>query len=207
MTKNNYLPLLYLELSNPGFSLDQRFKDIAFTAGNQIEIDMDQLARIDSALAESALSYYNSTLNFFEKLASGKPDEDALEIQRVIVDVKQLDTNKERSDLRSEFNSLIKLPIYGDLIKSALKKDVNWHLLSKDIEALGGSIAQDGLTTIIKFSIPSRVVWDKSLGGEFSRGEISRDFELTINHAKWRDRKIRRLQALKISATEIWPLN
>ena len=199
------LPLPVLEILAPGFSSEAKFQDLGLEVNGNLEVDMEALALLDLSLAEKAQKYWESTRSFYDALGAEVPNLQAIETEREILNVKQLDTVGARVDLKAEFTELIALPFYGELVKTALKKDVDWSFLSGEIKALGGSMEQFDTTTIITFTLPGRTNWTKILGGEYSRGEIKREFKITINHAKWRDRKIRRLQALSITAVEIWP--
>lgn len=205
MSKEMTLPLPVLEIVAPGFSTEAKFQELGLEINGNLEVDMEALALLDLSLAQKAQNYWESTRSFYDALAVETPNLKAIETEREILNVKQLDTVGARVDLKAEFTELIALPFYGDLIKSALKKEVDWTFLSGEIKALGGAIEKFDTTTIITFTLPGRTNWSATLGGEYSRGEIKREFKITINHAKWRDRKIRRLQALAISVIEIWP--
>lgn len=205
MSKDVTLPLPVLEIVAPGFSAEAKFQELGVEINGNLEVDMKALALLDLQLAQKAQSYWDSARSFYDALGAEAPNLRAIETEREILNVKQLDTVGARVDLKAEFTELIALPFYGDLVKSALKKEVDWTFLSGEIKALGGTIDQFETTTIITFTLPGRTNWSATLGGEYSRGEIKREFKVTINHAKWRDRKIRRLQALVINAIEIWP--
>lgn len=203
--KYETLPQVILELVNPGFSTDERFKEVGIIYPYNVEIDLAKLARLDDYLVKKAIDYYDKTSNFYNDLVSNKCDISAVETSRVISYKKQLDTNQERSDLVDEYESLIMLPIYGELIKKALKKEANWEEITSELISLGGRISRDGLNTTIEFSTPSRTNWNDALGGEYSRGEVRREFKIEISHAKWRDRRVRRIKSILVKAIEIWP--
>jgi hypothetical protein len=49
------------------------------------------------------------------------------------------------------------------------------------------------------------VEWPTALGGPAAPNELHRHVKIVANHAKWRDRKVRRLVRVEVSCDEVWP--
>ena len=199
------LPLVLLELVSPGFSSNPTYSHLGVKVGYSVEVDMIALSAINETLAVKAFKYYDKCKVFYDNLAAGTPQGAALETERTLICAKQLDTNALRADLKTECSLLTKLPIYGDLVKKILSSNPDFESLALSFKTLGGKFHQDGLLTLVEFSLPGRENWPLPLGGVNSRGELTRIFSLTISHAPWRDRKSRRLVSLSVSTIELWP--
>lgn len=199
------LPVVLLELLSPGFTADPTYASLGVEVGKSVEVDMRKLAIINENLTRQAFTYYQKCRDFYDKLSIGTPGITALETERTLISAKQLDTNKIRADLKEECKLLVKLPLFGELIKKLLSNNPDFSTLSTSFTNSGAIFKRDGLISFLEFSLPGRESWPLELGGVNSRGELTRVFTLTVSHAPWRDRKSRRLISLGISTIELWP--
>lgn len=117
----------------------------------------------------------------------------------------QSTTKARRSDLVDELDALFGVPGVSQLVEELTGPEPDDVRLT----LLGGPFALDtrrnGATRVSRFSVESVFDWLPALGGPSSPGERRRTFELSTNYAAWRDRRVRRLELLRVTAEECWP--
>ena len=199
------LPAVLLEILEPGFTLNPLYRNLGVTLDNTVEVNMEALLSLNKELALRAFNYYTKCQNFYDSLVAAKPNSLAYETERTLISVKQLDTNKVRADLKLECKLLAKLPLFGPLVTKLLSAKPDFNNLQLEAKTLGAEIIFEGNITTFQFALPGRDSWPLELGGVNSRGELTRNFTLTISHAPWRDRKSRRLLSMQVDTIELWP--
>jgi hypothetical protein len=161
--------------------------------GAHAEISLAALTEVcGQDLANAAVRCWERTCSLWEDLAG-----EAVVVQRALVRVRQTDGKNGRSDLAAELDALMSVPALAAVCEALLEQDVD------DSKLVGCEVERSGNTTTVRVCVSS-LEWPDALGGAPCPGETRRVFELTANHAKWRDRRVRRLQALSIDAEELW---
>lgn len=126
-------------------------------------------------------------------------------LHRALLVSAQSTTKARRSDLVDELDALFGVPGVSDLVEELTGPEPDDARLA----LLGGPFALDtrrnGATRVSRFSVESVFDWLPALGGPSSPGERRRTFELSTNYAAWRDRRVRRLELLRVTAEECWP--
>lgn len=196
---SNSVPAFVVALIDPEF---QAWENVGIAVGNSVEADVDALNREGGELGERCLAYWNRCRSFWDSVASGRTGMSGLAVQRELLEVRQSDSSEGREDLTTEFEAL-RASSLGDVVEAVTAANVDWvaianHPCVKSVDASGD-------TTQVVLNYQGRNEWPRELGGTYSRGETARLFTLTLNHAKWRDRRVRRLVSLNVESVEIWP--
>lgn len=143
-------------------------------------------------IARSAEQYWKRTTELWESLTG-----EAVVLQRTLLVARQTDGKEGRTDLAGELEAMMAVPALAAVCDAMLEQEVVESGLT------GCEVERDGNTTVVRVYVSS-LEWPDELGGPPCPGETRRLFELTANHAKWRDRRVRRLQALRVEAEELW---
>jgi hypothetical protein len=173
---------------------DPRLATCGVAVGKRVEVDLDQVAQtLSTEIADSLESYWSTAHQLWEQ-GSGK----AVLIRRRIMTSRQVDRKDSRIDLHAELAALEELPGGDIIVEALLGQDV-------DLDALANyTVSQDGNETAVTITHRS-LDWPDALGGPGAPGELHRTITVTANHAKWRDRKVRRLVRIDVSVDEVWP--
>lgn len=175
--------------------------------GRNIEVDLDAVAQTEPRLAARMVEYFEQCSLFWDRYAAGEEAGEAVMARRLLLCAVQSDRPGGRSDLAEEVELLAALPGVGGVIEEILSADPDLDRISRDSLRLGVSMKHDAKRNMLRVAVrmPARGYWDRALGGAHSRGETHRVLELRVSHAKWRDRKSRRLVEMKVWAEEVWP--
>lgn len=69
-----------------------------------------------------------------------------------------------------------------------------------------GTFSQEGDSTVLAILLKGSNQYDDLLGGAIGDFEAGRLFTFKVNHAKWRDRKVRRFASLTVEAVDLLPV-
>jgi hypothetical protein len=204
---NSFTPLVDAEHESlPLFlpsilDLDLDYNDYLIDFGYAKEIDLEKLGITQPVLTSRLKNYWLKTRSFFDDLASGLPLADYSLFHRLISSELQ-DTRKgSKIDLINSLKEIDSDPVLKEVISPLLDPELyqefaHPYLISKYI---------DGLNINVTIEIPGKKDYNYHLGGLSSRAEIGRVFQITISHAKWRDRRVRKLVSVDVYAKELWP--
>lgn len=174
--------------------------------GDRVELDLDALGRVDHDAAAWCGAYWARCEAFWAEAATtGRPRGAYVLIERELRSVVQTDTKAARTDLRAELDALEAQAGLTGVLDALLGAEIDDDALLAHVHAFRGSVRRVGADTVVRLVVPVGRLWPLELGGAASMGETARVIELTANHAAWRDRKVRRLRAVTVSAQEIWP--
>jgi hypothetical protein len=184
---NDSIPLVAVALHA---SVDEAVLKTVQWTGSHGEIALGDLEAAKGAeFAELMQDYWARTQALWRE-ASGE----GVIVRRPVLRARQTDGKEGRLDLAVELDALALIPL-GEAMCGALL-DAETHLEGLDT-------TQQGAVTTLRFSVRSHE-WPDALGGPPSPGEITRHIELSANHAKWRDRRLRRLCAVAVDVEELW---
>lgn len=110
-----------------------------------------------------------------------------------------------RCDLDLHLRELAQVPGLGTVASMATAEQVDVGALEELLDALGGSMeaGEGALSVRVPFvAAPGSPAW---LGGAALPGELRRVAELSVRHAAWRDRRVRRLAAVRVVSEQLWP--
>lgn len=193
------VPSLVLELVDPSF---QHWDAVGVTLGNTIEVGIPELAIFSPELSERCNAYWAACRRFWDDIAAGSSRRDGVETRRVLAESRQTDSRQGRSDLTSELDAFSAGDFAG-LVEQLTGTRVDWDALGAN--PFVESVVRDGDSSTVTLMYSGRGSWDEVLGGGCSRAETGRRFVLGLSHAKWRDRRVRRVVSLSVEAVEIWP--
>jgi len=168
-------------------------------------VDLDSLERLQPELGLRAARYWQRCREFWDTYADGATAGPAVLVERRIVAARQSDTRQGRVDLTTHLAALEATPVIGALVSELTGARPDFEDLASRSAPLTVTHCSSGDETVVIAEFPARHDFDTALGGAHSRGELRRKFRLTVNHAKWRDRRVRRLVAVEIDAVELWP--
>lgn len=153
---------------------------------------------------DTNLSKEELELERYYYLSKSKSCKDFVLSKRLLIAHVQ-DTKKgSKKDLIEVLSSVMDEASLSDFFEIALEETLFIDKLYK----LGGErvrISQDGDNTTISLVVENFANYEPLLGGTFGVNEIARLFTFKVNHAKWRDRKVRRFVSLKVEAIEKLP--
>jgi hypothetical protein len=171
---------------------DALVRSCAVRLGNKVEVSLEAVKETAGAEAAERLSNYWRAAT--QMWSSGKGR--AVLVRRPLVQVAQKDGKEGRVELAAELAALELIP-EGDALVEAL---------------LGPAVQPDQLTSVetngneTSVTVTRRMVeWPTALGGPAAPNELHRHVKIVANHAKWRDRKVRRLVRVEVSCDEVWP--
>lgn len=170
--------------------------------GSCPEIDLRALSWHDAALARTVADYWSATRALF----AGNGRSSWVGLRRIVHVAAQSDNGAGRKDLHGELAALEQLPGLGPVLELALAAECDVDALTAETSRIRGdvTVSDDGSVTV---TVPVDGVryWDTSLGGPGMPTEVRRTVTFTARHARWRDRRVRRLTRVVVHADEIWP--
>jgi hypothetical protein len=196
------VPSFVLALIEPSFD---KWDCVGVQLGNLVEVDLHSIELLNSQLGLRAAQYWDRCREFWDAYANGASAGPALLIERRVLSARQTDTRNGRFDLSAHFAAFRETPLLGPLIHEITSAQPDFDNLETLFSPLNITISSEGDETVVIAEIPARQDFETLLGGPHSRGELQRKFQFTVNHAKWRDRRVRRLVAIEIDAIELWP--
>lgn len=125
-------------------------------------------------------------------------------VSREVAFARESDGAEGRTDLGSQISSGEDIPGLREVLRELLEREVNITKLDNMVLSMGGGVKREGNETEVTVFFERAVGWPEDWGGEWNPAEVRRCVTLTANHARWRDRRNRRLVALSVRADEIW---
>jgi hypothetical protein len=198
-TSTRSVPLFVVELLDPSFTAYDR---IGVRVGEATEAGIEELNLVTDDLGFKAAAYWEHCRRFWDDISNDRRRNDAVEIHRRLMDVRQIDSQQGRLDLVSEMKSLADTAL-APLLEQITAGAPDWTAVR--VHPLVTSLHREGDCTEVSVRYSGRENWQPALGGVCSRGEIGRVFTFNVNHTSWRDRRVRRLVSMRIEAIELWP--
>ena len=160
---------------------------------------------VDPELAAALADYVACDAWFAQRVATGSEGGAFVEIERDLGVWRQATGDRDtRADLRAVYDALSELPEAAEALPVLLAAsvDVDAATRSDAIRVLSHDDAETVVEVRCEEPFGGRS-WPLPLGGEAAPGEFERVFTLTIRRAKWRDRALRRLRSVQITALEL----
>jgi hypothetical protein len=172
--------------------------------GNRVEVDLAVVTEVlGEQLAEDLYSGYRSCAAF-----NGRCVPEGLEtvrMQRVLTVANQRTSKQNRADLEDELEALERIGGVGVVVDELLGAEPDWEALAVSGSPFYLRVRHDGDFVVTTLAIDAAIDWVPVLGGPASTGEVRRWLEISSNYAAWRDRRVRRLVRLCVTAEERWP--
>lgn len=154
------------------------------------------------AEAAMAADYHTKTMQWRKELHIGGRG-DAVVADTVLFSAVQVSAGPDRKDLGEELAELLGGPTTtAGLFEELTSADPNLDGLAERARELGGILDSGDKTTV---ELPWSVDSDP-FGGAATDAEIARRLKVEVVHAKWRDRRARRLARVEVWARQLWPV-
>lgn len=168
--------------------------------GRRVEVDLQLLAADEPGLARH-IERYLAQVEAFRRRPSG----DYLALQVPLTSARQQDGRDGKVDLTGELEAL-EGSVIAPVAETLLAGELDLHLLRTlgachriEVETPGPA------RTACHLTVSGTRAWDRLLGGAAGPDEVARLITIEANHARWRDRKVRRLVAVHTSAAVVIP--
>ena len=194
------VPTLVPALVDPAFDA---WDQVGIQVGNRVEASTAQLESLVPGLGRRSELYWDLCRTFWDAVAESRPAGAGVVIERQLVTHRQSTATADRRDLVDVIESFDHVAVIREVVDIILSADPDWDAVRA--YGLDVTVDQTADQSVVSFTYKGRQDWSELLGGICSRGETARRFTLTTSHAKWRDRRNRRLVAVTIDAVEIWP--
>jgi hypothetical protein len=165
--------------------------------GARVELDLASAREVVGDETVGRLeAYWDAAREYWAGGAHG-----GVVVRRRIVSARQRDGRDGKVDLARELDALDEIGL--DAACDALLGT------APDVDALAGiggiAVVEQGESRTVVTATLSSPVWPDALGGVPGVGEVAREVTLVAAHAKWRDRRVRRLVAVEVVSVELWP--
>ena len=196
---NPSVPTFVLALIRPEFTA---WDQVGCRVGDRVEVSTFTLEQLEAGLGLEAARYWDRCRVFWDRFAAGESGLVGLTVERELARDRQSTSHADRRDLVEAVEALEAQPSLASVVATALGNEPDWDAL-RSLGAVVEAGAKD--TTVVTYTYRGRQDWPVLLGGLPSRGELARTFTFVVSHAKWRDRRNRRLVEFAVAAAEIWP--
>ena len=168
--------------------------------GYRWEVDLHQLPPV---AAESLAGWFTVVKQFWR--LGGPRTTPSFTTVRTDVAYVEVANSVDRADLGWLVDDLVLIPGLAPVVREATSSHPDWDTVAALVTPLGGTVTPDGNTTRITTHIPLSTAVPHSLGGLPLIGQTSRELVMAVNHAKWRNRRARRLTKVSMKVTDAWP--
>ncbi len=125
-------------------------------------------------------------------------------VRRTVVEHVQRDDAQGRSDLAHVLEATQGVQLLGWVLESLCGTTPDYAEILRKASVWDARLEQDGVRSVLTLDIPSAKGWPDALGGSQGLRELKRRITIETNHAKWRDRRVRRLVRVLVEADELW---
>lgn len=175
------------------------------TLNGTVALDVTRLRAEQPRLHQRLASFDQMTRRLWEAHRNGTGGESFAIVERKLHANRQRDDAKGRVDLVSELADAAAIPLLGELVENACSAECDWELLLRRGAAWQASVTDGAKTTrIIHLVVDAANGWPASWGGPSRANELRRHVMIEVSHAAWRDRRVRRLVAVTVTAEELW---
>jgi hypothetical protein len=125
-------------------------------------------------------------------------------VRRVLVEHVQKDDTSGRSDLAHVLEAADTVSLLDWVLDGMCSTNPAYPDILRRASVWSAQLEQDGVRSVLTLEIPSTKGWPAVLGGSQGTRELKRRITIETNHAKWRDRRVRRLMRVLVEADELW---
>lgn len=161
-------------------------------------VDTTAVARDDPPLARLLAAYAQLAASVADALAAGDDPGACVQTRRPLLRRRV----GEAADMRAELDALTRVPVVDTLVDDATSAAPDWAALAARARALDGDADRDA--ALVWATVGGRDPWPSPLDTA-TPWLVARHLTLAVRHARWRDRRSRRLAAVDVDAVEWWP--
>ena len=125
-------------------------------------------------------------------------------VRRTVTEHTQRDDANGRSDLSYVIEAAQGVSLLGWITDSLCGANPDYVEILRKASVWDAHLEQDGVRSVLTLDIPSTKGWPDALGGSQGLRELKRRITIETNHAKWRDRRVRRLVRVLVESDELW---
>lgn len=193
------LPVATVYAEAEGVEPAGRYEPARVRSGGKWFVDSDKLP---TGTRDGLVGYMSDVAAFWGKLSVGEEPGPWVAVTRTLGEWKQ----RKHTDLAPQMRELDSVPVLGDMVAELLAPAPQWDVVNALTDPLNGWVERDSTgATRVEVCWPGQFGWSSYLGGPCSPGEQARRVIVGVRHAKWRDRKARRLVRVVTQAVELWP--
>lgn len=165
------------------------------------------LPELPAGQARRLRGYWDRCRQFWNDARTGAARGPWVAVHRPLLSAVQTDSKAAgRRDLRPQLEALESVPGLLPLLDEALSAEPDAAKLAALAELMAGTVeVTPGQVRVQVRLTADAATWSTDLGGPASAGEVARLVHLTTRQAAWRDRRVRRLSAVEVTAEEVWP--
>lgn len=186
--------------------LAARVRPFGRRIGARVEVDLDGVRGACPSLCQALELYQSQTERLWARAASGAGSgERYVTTRRRVADHHQVTGTAGRADLREVFDAVEGLPQIGAVLQVATDTDPVLEDLSEQVGTLDGEVTCPAPgVVVLEVPLVGVAAWPEQLGGPPTPTEIGRTLVLTVRHARWRDRRVRRLARVEVFVEELF---
>ncbi len=125
-------------------------------------------------------------------------------VRRTVAEHTQRDDGNGRSDLSHIVEQAKGVSLLSWITDSLCGANPDYVDILRKASVWDAQLEQDGVRSVLTLDIPSAKGWPDVLGGSQGVRELKRRITIETNHAKWRDRRVRRLVRVLVESDELW---
>lgn len=185
--------------------LRARLSSCGRVVGGRGEVDLDAVQQICPAACRALESYHVRTSELWSRVAAGRAAGQRYVVtRRALVEHAQVTAKVGRRDLGDVFEDIVSAGELGEVLNELTGAEPDEAALRSLVRSAGGTLSRDDGVWTASVPMSSAVAWPVSLGGVALLCEVSRSVTLTVRHAAWRDRRVRRLAKVEVHVDELW---
>jgi hypothetical protein len=167
-----------------------------------LDIDALSLARPDTA--EQLRGFLSDSRVVLRSHREGVEDVPYAVVRRTLVSVAQSDTSSGRFDLTQQLRDGRLIPVLGDLLERICGASPDFQDVVRRSAAWKCAVSEEANMRVVTLEVGAAKGWTESWGGSFAENELRRIVTITVSHAPWRDRRVRRLVSVVVERDELW---
>ena len=170
------------------------------------QLDVEALSKQRPDLAGRLAEFADANRRLWDAHRTGAGGVPYVVAARDVVAVRQRDDATGRTDLADQLASADKVVLLARLVEMATSATCDWDELVKRASVWGGVVEHDGKNghTVV-LNVEGAQDWPAEWGGAARANELQRQVIVEVNHAAWRDRRVRRLVSVSVTVFELWP--
>ena len=172
--------------------------------GERAYIDRDELGRVRPAALGALADFIERSAEVLSGHRDGRGGLPFTVAEVELVHAIQRDDKSGRVDLSDQLTDASAIPGLGVILEEATGASPSWERVVHLATGWGGRVEHEAQRTTLTLNVPNAKGWCESWGGNPESNELRRRVTIEFNHAAWRDRRVRRLQSVRVTADQLW---
>lgn len=173
--------------------------------GRRIEVDLDVVAsEVSPGLADILEAYGHQCDRLWDDYVSGRAGIPYVVVRRMLTQHAQVTGKTGRRDLNAVYTVLESVPALAGALDVLTAPELDVDRARAVVAGANGELQVEVGVAHAAFTLEGRHALPEALGGVPYPNEFARIVTLSIRHAAWRDRRVRRLGSVRIDVDELW---